>query len=170
MPGPTQFHAVPFEERAPDGKGGKLPFALEYPSGHPDAPRVQKRLVEEKGSFGKSTRRKTPSRTRSATPAKKEINPTLDGFVSALNYDTQRAMESQQQATASTRNQNDGNVASHHRPSHNKEPTQVIVFGFSPSTQWAAIDTYEKVSHGMICEDYARRPLAELRRYPNTLS
>ena len=29
--GPTQFHAVPFEERAPDGKGGKLPYALEYP-------------------------------------------------------------------------------------------------------------------------------------------
>ena len=28
---PTQFHAVPFEERAPDGKGGKLPYALEYP-------------------------------------------------------------------------------------------------------------------------------------------
>lgn len=35
MPGtgrPTQFHGVPFEERAPDGKGGKLPFALEYPT------------------------------------------------------------------------------------------------------------------------------------------
>lgn len=35
MPGtgrPTQFHAVPFEERAPDGKGGKLPYALEYPA------------------------------------------------------------------------------------------------------------------------------------------
>lgn len=44
------------------------------------------------------------------------------------------------------------------------------MFGFTPSTQWAAIDTYEKVSHGMICEDYARRPPAELRRYPNTLS
>ena len=173
MPGtgkPTQFHGVSFEERAPDGKGGKLPFALEYPAGHPVASRVHKRLVEEKGSFGKSTRRKTPSRTRSATPAKKEINPTLDGFVSALNYDIQRTIESQQQANASTRTQNDGNVASHRRPSHNKEPTQIIVFGFAPSTQWAAIDTYEKVSHGMICEDYARRPPAELRRYPNTLS
>lgn len=35
MPGtgrPTQFHAVPFEERASDGKGGKLPYALEYPA------------------------------------------------------------------------------------------------------------------------------------------
>ena len=89
--------------------------------------------------------------------------------MSALNYDTQRADESQQ-TNASTRTQNDGNVTSHTRPSHNKEPTQIIVFGFTPSTQWAAIDTYEKISHGMICEDYARRPPAELRRYPNTLS
>lgn len=88
----------------------------------------------------------------------------------ALNYDTQRAIESQQQVNTSTRNQNDGNVTSHHLPSHNKEPTQIIVFGFTPSTQWAAIDTYEKVSHGKICEDYARSPPAELRRYPNTLS
>lgn len=131
---------------------------------------MQKRFVEEKGSFGKSTRRKTASRTRSATPAKKEINPTLDGFVSALTYDTQRAIESQQQTNLSTLIRNDGGVASHHRPSHNKEPTQIIVSGFSPSTQWAAIDTYEKVSHGIICEDYPRRPPAGLQRYPNILS
>lgn len=90
--------------------------------------------------------------------------------MSALNYDTQRANEAQQQAIVSTRTQNDGNVTSHHRPSHNKEPTQIIVFGFTPSTQWAAIEIYERISHGMICEDYARRPPAELRRYPNTLS
>ncbi len=132
--------------------------------------RVQRRLVEEKGPFGKATRRKTPSRTRSATPAKKENNPTLDGFVSALNYDTQRIVESQQQANASTRTQSDGNVASRHRPSHIKEPTQIILFGFTPNTQWAAIDNYEKISHGIICEDYPRRPPGELRRYPNALS
>ena len=130
---------------------------------------MQKRFAEEKGSFGKRTQRKTPPRTRSATPAKKEINPTLDGFVSALNYDTQKAIESEQLANVSTRTQNDGNDASHHRPSHIKEPTQIIVFGFTSSTQWAAIDIYEKISHGMICEDYARRPPGELRRYPNTL-
>ena len=93
----------------------------------------------------------------------------MDGFLSALNYDSQRAVESQLQANASTRTQGAGNDVSHHRPSHNKEPTQIIVFGFTPSTQWAAIDIYEKVSHGVICEDYSRRPPGELRRYPNTL-
>ena len=90
--------------------------------------------------------------------------------MSALNYDTQRAVEPQQQANATTRAQNDGNDTSHHRPSHIKEPTQIIVSGFTPSGQWAAIDMYEKVSHGMICEDYARRPPSELRKYPNTLA
>ena len=86
-----------------------------------------------------------------------------------MNYDTQRAVESQQQTTAPTRTQSDGHDASHHHPSHVKVPTQIMLFGFTPSYQWAAIDTYEKVSHGMICEDYARRPPGELRRYPNTL-
>ena len=90
--------------------------------------------------------------------------------MSALNYDTQKAIESQQQANTSPRGQKDSNDALHQRPSHNKEPTQITLSGFAPSTQWAAIDTYEKVSHGMICEDYPRRPPAELRRYPNTLS
>ena len=90
--------------------------------------------------------------------------------MSALSVDNQRAVKSQQQANVSSRTQNDGNIASHHRASHIKEPTQIIVSGFAPSTQWAAIDTYEKVSGGMICEHYARRPPDELRRYPNTLT
>ena len=90
--------------------------------------------------------------------------------MSALNYDTQRAVGSHQQVNAPPRTQNDSNVVSHHRPSHIKEPTQIIVSGFTPSTQWAAIDTYEKISHGVICEDYARQPPGELQRYPNTLS
>ena len=90
--------------------------------------------------------------------------------MSALNYDTQRAVELQQHVNAPPRIQNDSNVVSHPRPSYIKEPTQIIVSGFAPSTQWAAIDTYEKISHGVICEDYARQPPSELQRYPNTLS
>ena len=89
--------------------------------------------------------------------------------MSALNYDHQRCVESQQQGNVSVRSQNDGNVASHLRPSHSKEPTQIKVSGFAPSTQWAAIDAYEKVSQGIFCENYARRPPSELRRYPNSL-
>ena len=42
---------------------------------------------------------------------------------------------------------------------------QVMLYGYSPDTQWAAIHYYETVSGGMICEDYDREPPAERRKY-----
>ena len=36
--------------------------------------------------------------------------------------------------------------------------------------QWAALDTYERFSGGMICEDYARDPPSGAKRYPSTFS
>lgn len=48
----------------------------------------------------------------------------------------------------------------------NKEPTQVMLCGYSPSTQWAAISFYETVSSGIICEDYDREPPSERRKFP----
>ena len=51
-----------------------------------------------------------------------------------------------------------------------KEPVPVILYGFSPSTQWAAISHYENVSGGMICEEYERHPPSEGRKYPNIFS
>lgn len=112
---PTQFHAVPVEERAVDRNGKKLPYALEWPEsassimsqnagsltkhrGHPKA-RGQRRQVEEKGPFGKSLRRKGSSRaTRTQTPAKRE-NPALDGFEQAWRHDQKKAAEAKQQST-----------------------------------------------------------------------
>ena len=46
---------------------------------------------------------------------------------------------------------------------------QVMLYGYSPETQWAAIEFFEKVSGGMICEDYERAPPGERRRYQNGL-
>lgn len=59
-------------------------------------------------------------------------------------------------------------------PSHGavaniKEPAPVLLYGYSPDTQWAAIEFYERVSGGMICEDYEREPPAERRRYQGSL-
>lgn len=45
-----------------------------------------------------------------------------------------------------------------------------MLYGFASDYQWAAIDYYEKVSGGMICEDYPRDPPAEKRRYNSSLS
>lgn len=137
---------------------------------HPNA-RHQKRQPEEKGPFGKSIRRKGSSRIRTTTPAKKE-NPTLDGFELAMKHDLQKAAEEARlQSIASSRAQNDGTTASHHPPpSMAKEPTQVILYGYSPSTQWAALSFYENVSSGIICEDYEREPPSERRKFPSPFS
>ena len=108
-------------------------------------------------------RRKGSSRTRTATPAKKE-NPTLDGFDQALKHDARMAAESKQESTASANN------ASRHAPSHTKEPTQIMVFGYPSSRQHVAIHRFERISGGIICEDYEREAPAELHKYPNAFS
>ena len=181
---PTQVHGVPLEDRASDSKGNKLPWGLEWHESvsiphldpehrsracrdHPNA-RGQKRHVEEKGPFGKSNRRKGSSRTRTATPARKE-NPTIDGFEKALSFTLTQELQSQQ-GTPSSRVHNDGSIAAQHSMSANKQPTQIIIFGYSLESQWAALDFYEKGSYGMICEDYAREPPTGAKRFPSTFS
>lgn len=140
--------------------------------------RNSRKPQEEWGSFGKNAGRKGSSRaSRTATPAKKE-NPTIDSFALALKYDQDRqAAEAQQQGQASSsRAQSgvlasiDGNQASRTTVTAQKEPTQVILRGYSPNKQWAAIEFYERVSGGLICEDYERQPPFERRRYQSTLS
>ena len=134
---------------------------------HPNA-RGQRRHAEEKGPFGKSNRRKGSSRTRTATPAKKE-NPTLDGFEKALSFTLSQNAQSQQ-AAPNSHVPAESNLAGQTAMSFNKHPTQVIIFGYSSESQWAALDFYEKASYGMICEDYARDPPAATKRYPTTFS
>ncbi|KAL8721892.1 MAG: hypothetical protein Q9225_001528 [Loekoesia sp. 1 TL-2023] len=164
---PTQFHAVPPEERAYDENGNQLPWALEWPDDHPNA-RGQKKRPIETGPFGKSMRRKGSSRaTRTATPAKKESS-AVDGFLRGLEEDKRRAElynEGRDSIVSSTTLQQDSKTAN-----VGKEPVQVMLYGFSPSTQWAAIAHYEKASGGMICEDYDRHPPSEARRIPTSFS
>ncbi|KAL8697304.1 MAG: hypothetical protein Q9201_007194, partial [Fulgogasparrea decipioides] len=168
---PTQIHAVPEEERAIDENGNRLPWALEWPDDHPNA-RGQKRRPVESGPFGKSMRRKGSSRatrtaTRTATPAKKESS-AADGFFRGLEEDKRRAElygEGRDTVASNAALQQDNMTA----PA-SKEPVYVMLYGFSPSTQWAAISHYERASGGMICEDYDRHPPSEARRIPATFS
>ncbi|KAL9031452.1 MAG: hypothetical protein Q9196_000513 [Gyalolechia fulgens] len=164
---PTQFHAVPPEDRAYDENGNQLPWALEWPDDHPNA-RGQKKRPVETGPFGKSMRRKGSSRaTRTATPAKKESS-AVDGFLRGLEEDKRRAElynEGRDSLVSTTALQQDTTAAN-----RDKEPVQVMLFGFSPATQWAAISHYEKASGGMICEDYDRHPPSEARRIPTAFS
>ncbi len=163
---PTQFHAVPLEERAVDSQGRTLPWALEWHEDHPNARNQKRPPPEEKGPFGKSTRRKGSSRgTRTTTPAKKE-NPVLDGFERALKHDMQKAAEEQRISDTAKASAVDDGLLRRSQP-EKQEPTQVYLHGYGENTQWAAIDFYEKVSLGLICEDYERQPPAERRKYPN---
>ena len=178
---PMQVHNVPEEERAYDSTGKRLPWALEWPeyvkdslqpslqlpsmslinshSGHPNA-RGQKRHVEEKGPFGKSNKRKGSSRTRTATPAKKE-NPTLDSFDRAYASDVK-------------------NYPTAFTPPHPKklapetlasQPTEVLIYGYPTSRQWQALSKYENLARGgFILEDYPRESDESLRRYQNPIS
>ncbi|KAL8773493.1 MAG: hypothetical protein Q9209_001597 [Squamulea sp. 1 TL-2023] len=164
---PTQFHAVPPEERAFDENGKQLPWSLEWPEDHPNT-RGQKRRPMETGPFGKSTRRKGSSRaTRTVTPAKKESS-AVDGFTRGLEEDRRRAElygEGQHATNSNTSLPQDVMATT-----MSKEPVQVMLYGFSPPTQWAAISHYERASGGIICEDYERHPPAESRRIPTTFS
>ena len=45
-----------------------------------------------------------------------------------------------------------------------------MLYGFGSNSQWAALDYYESVSGGIICEDYERQPPHEGRRLNSTYS
>lgn len=92
----------------------------------------------------------------------------MDGFRDAWEFDQNRkSVEAQQQERAS-RAQNDGNASNTNLPSLSKEPTQVFLYGFPSGKEYAAIDFYEQVSGGIVCEDYERK--APNRRFPDIYS
>lgn len=150
--------------------------------GNPAAARIR-RTVPETGSFGKSTRR---SRSRAGTPALKKEDPTLaaaDAIFGASFTKRQATTSdlgpSQRKSSSTTslsqtnlRDNNalvaiDGNAGASSRFVH-KEPTEVILRGFSPEHQWAAIREYEIIA-GHICEDYPRDAPLDQRRYKTDL-
>ena len=73
----------------------------------------------------------------------------------------------QQQKSALPLSAIDPNVAANLQ-NVNKEPTEVILFGFGFDHQWAAIEYFERVSNGCIYEDYDRHPPHQ--RYDQSMS
>lgn len=145
-----------------------LVFLANTSSDHPKA-RGQKRHVEETGPFGKSTRRKGSSRLRSTvTPARKETT-NLDGFERACQTSAKWEADALQE-NASRTVQINSTVASQLPPLYNHEPTQIMLFGYQKSREYQAIDLFERISQGVICENYPRGPPAILQKYPNASS
>ncbi|KAF7870286.1 hypothetical protein EAF04_004032 [Stromatinia cepivora] len=179
---PLILHNVPEDECYVGEDGIKRPYAMLFSGsdGNPGVARIR-RTVPETGSFGKSTRR---SRSRTGTPALKKEDPTLAAadaiFAATFARRAAATSESGQRKSSiqpslsqtNLRDNNalvaiDGNAGSSSRFVH-KEPTEVILRGFTPEHQWAAIAEYERIA-GHICEDYPRDAPLDQRRYKTDL-
>jgi hypothetical protein len=126
-----------------------------------------RRAPEEKGSFGKNRNRRlgsTRSRSKTATPARKEDpNKAYEDLIFG-----QARKEHLELEEAKTRK--DTQFTDVSKPQTEKEPTECILYGYKEDIQFKAIWKYEKISQGMICEDYPRTSPFDNPRYPTTLA
>lgn len=106
-------------------------------------------------------------------------------FRDALKFDLERreTEESQQHNMPLPRTPSQGSLYAQTAPSqaplegataaagpinaaHNqKEPTEVMLFGYRPSQQYAAVERYETISRGRILEEYPRDPPTQFRKF-----
>ncbi|KAG9766251.1 hypothetical protein KCU86_g9521, partial [Aureobasidium melanogenum] len=130
----------------------------------------RRREPEEKGPFGRSVRRRGFSRSKTATPARKEDvvrqeNMQTEDFIFAKYKDELKAkdpVQPTQKPSEAAVSQAAADAASA------KEATEVILYGFGPDSQWAAIEYYERISNGIVYEDYDRHPPHQ--RYDHSLT
>lgn len=110
----------------------------------------QRRAPEERGPFGRSTSRRGPSRSKTFTPVGKK-----EDKVEAENW---RAIDDifnkAKSATSSSAITTTNTQASTPRG----VPTEVILYGFPEAYQFSAVEFFERVSGGIIYEDYDRLP------------
>ncbi|KAF2669469.1 hypothetical protein BT63DRAFT_425182 [Microthyrium microscopicum] len=148
--GGMQVHAVPESERATDpaNPNQKLPWGYEYA----DADKNSRRAPEERGPFGRPTTRRGASRTtRTQTPARQDQDnvenwKAIDDIFSRAKKNTPSTRINQDQSSQNVTDIPAG------------VPTEVILYGFPEIYQFAAIEFYERVSAGVIYEDYERYP------------
>ncbi|EEH09383.1 conserved hypothetical protein [Histoplasma capsulatum G186AR] len=160
-----EYHAVPLEERARDEKGNVLPWGYVYK----DESRNPRRPPEESGPFGKRRNARynsTRSGTRTGTPARKE-NPNVAEF--------SKLFAQQQEQEQSQLKHPPPSIANHSSDSPRKPvekvATECILYGYkNKESEWKVIDKFERISQGMICEDYSRNDPDLAQKYPQLLS
>jgi hypothetical protein len=135
----------------------------------------QRRIPEEKGPFGKARKRglsrsKTSTPARSQDQAKLENLRVIDDIFSRTKDETQKRESVRARkpsgtsagilplSSSSVPNLIDAGGLSTSLNAPVKDPTEVMIFGYGNDVQWAAIDYYERVSMGIIYEDYDRQP------------
>ncbi|KAL1639550.1 hypothetical protein SLS58_007854 [Diplodia intermedia] len=135
----------------------------------------QRRFVEEKGPFGRSTRRRGLSRSKTTgTPARKEDQnraanlKAIDEIFTQVKASAPKAVEQPQTGPQPSQATSGAPALPTTQASVAKEPTEVMLYGFSGETQWAAIEFYERIAEGVVYEDYDRHPPSS--RYNMSLS
>ncbi|USP80677.1 hypothetical protein yc1106_07951 [Curvularia clavata] len=137
----------------------------------------QRRLPEEKGPFGKARKRgtsraKTPlGANQAADEAKLHNQRTIDDIFGRYKAEEDKRRSLSRPIAAlppagSAPNLIDASNGLNNSfaagPSSNsaftQEPKEVILYGYGSDTQWAAIAHYEKISNGIIYEEYDREP------------
>lgn len=135
----------------------------------------QRRIPEEKGPFGKARKRgtsraKTPTQTSEFNKARLENDKTIDDIFGHFKTteNNQRSIRGASGAvatlppSASAPNLIEaGGLSFQGGASTNisaKEPKEVILYGYGTDVQWAAISHFERVSGGIIYEEYDREP------------
>ncbi|GAM89642.1 hypothetical protein ANO11243_076810 [Dothideomycetidae sp. 11243] len=164
-----QVHAVPDSEKAIDANGRRLPWAFEYA----DTDVGRRRDQEEKGPFGRSTRRRGFSRSKTGTPARKEDVQRLENMhaedaIFNSYKATQRNRDTQLSSKTGPLVSIDSNAGVGAGAVVEKEATEVILYGYGRDLEWAAIEFYERISGGAILEDYERQ--APNQRYDRMVS
>lgn len=138
----------------------------------------QRRIPEEKGPFGKARKRgtsraKTPTANSAADAAREGNNRIIDDIFGRYkaDEDKKRSIRGASGAvaalpqSASVPNLIDaGGLSQSYQAGASanagaiKEPKEVILYGYGADAQWAAISHFEKVSNGIIYEEYDREP------------
>ncbi|KAJ5474348.1 hypothetical protein N7475_003914 [Penicillium sp. IBT 31633x] len=159
-----EYHAVPPEERARDEDGNLLPWGYVYK----DETRNPRRPPEESGPFGKRRNARydtARSRTRTGTPAKRE-NPNVAEFGRLFSQQQQ-----EEEKTHGLPKSSSSSSLDNPRKQTEKVATECILYGYkNKDVEWKVIDKYERISQGMICEDYPRSDPMSANNYTQLLS
>jgi len=128
----------------------------------PDRTTQSRRAPEERGPFGRSTRRRGHSRSRTGTTpaaaskdelaASENLKVIDDIFNSLKKTDADKAKAAIPPTPS--------NAPTNLSPEALKdgEPTECLLYGFGADFQYSAIEFFERISLGTIYEDYDRHP------------
>jgi hypothetical protein len=146
-------------------------------TGQPSSDQNARRIPEEKGPFGKARKRgtsraKTPGNATGVDEAKLSHLKTIDDIFGRykLDEDKKRSLSGKPLALAPSASapnlidQSNGLGASFAAGTAStttpfaSSPKEVLLYGYGPDLQWSAVSAYEKISSGLIYEEYDREP------------